>query len=171
MNEQGVCPKCLLSTTHIYSFGVIFKCSSQQQQMNALTDITGANVSPLSFGLHCYYIIFICKLQYFSQFFIYEILGVSCNIVITIHGSIYYYMYVQREKLMTRSLSIELNSHSSLQLMSGSLLNGNVTYYSARVVGLNITIEYLVLNGVIHGQQVHAAQTMHAHYPLASATR
>lgn len=64
---------------------------------------------------------------------------------------------------MTRSLSIELNSHSSLQsllvvvnnaLMSGSLLNGNVTYYSARVVGLNITIEYLVLNGVIYGQQV-----------------
>lgn len=72
---------------------------------------------------------------------------------------------------MTRSLSIELNSHSSLQLMSGSLLNGNVTYYSVRMVGLNITIEYLVLNGVIHGQQVHAAQTMHAHYPLASATR
>jgi hypothetical protein len=61
-----------------------------------------------------------------------------------------------------------LNSHSSLQslnnaLMSGSLLNGNVTFYSVRVVGLNITIEYLVLNGVIHGQQVHAAQTMHAH--------
>lgn len=81
---------------------------------------------------------------------------------------------------MPRSLSIELNSHSSLQsllvvvnnaLMSGSLLNGNVTYYSVRMVGLNITIEYLVLNGVIHGQQVHAAQTMHAHYPLASATR
>lgn len=64
---------------------------------------------------------------------------------------------------MPRSLSIELNSHSSLQsllvvvnnaLMSGSLLNGNVTYYSVRMVGLNITIEYLVLNGVIYGQQV-----------------